>query len=202
LPKDRTDIGLALLKENGHYAGLIRDIPTGLFVALSGNTQSLRGNSNLDQSEPEQLRDQSDSMTRQFEVIQGGEHKNIEVATVRRVFITHGKNHKILEQIKEIVRYGKHEPLVSVERETVSKPVPDKVLEDMRSCQAAVIHVAPEGVISGDRRKVGSADQWQRSDRDWCCDGTIWKKVYLAGRARSDASVQSAGPLRVSLFRR
>ena len=37
---------------------------------------------------------------------------------------------------------------MSVEHETVLKPVPEKVLEDMRSCQAAVIHVAPEGVLA------------------------------------------------------
>lgn len=66
---------------------------------------------------------------------------------VDRVFITHGKNQKILNQVKEIVSYGKFEPVVAQEHETTSKPVPDKVMEDMRSCQAAVIHVGAEGVL-------------------------------------------------------
>jgi len=64
-----------------------------------------------------------------------------------RVFITHGKNTKILDQVKEIVVFGKFEPIVAQERETSAKPVPDKVMDEMRSCHAAVIHVGLEGVL-------------------------------------------------------
>jgi hypothetical protein len=64
-----------------------------------------------------------------------------------RVFITHGKNKKILDQMKEIVSYGGYDPIVSVERESSAKPVPDKVMADMRTCGAAVIHVAIDNVL-------------------------------------------------------
>jgi predicted nucleotide-binding protein len=64
-----------------------------------------------------------------------------------RVFITHGKNTKILEQVKELVVYGKFEAVIAQERETAAKPVPDKVMDEMRSCQAAVIHVGIEGTL-------------------------------------------------------
>lgn len=64
-----------------------------------------------------------------------------------RVFITHGKNNKILGQLKEIVAYGKLEPVVAKERETAAKPVPDKVMDEMRACQAAVIHVGVENFL-------------------------------------------------------
>jgi predicted nucleotide-binding protein len=67
-----------------------------------------------------------------------------DLRTNRRVFITHGKNKKIVNQLKELLTFGDFEPVVSVERESVSKPVPDKVLDDMRSCGAAVIHVGVE----------------------------------------------------------
>lgn len=67
-----------------------------------------------------------------------------DLETNRRVFITHGKNKKIVEQLKELLTYGKFEPVVSVEKESVSQPVPEKVLGDMRSCAAAVIHVGAE----------------------------------------------------------
>ena len=63
-----------------------------------------------------------------------------------RVFITHGRDKGILAQVKEIVAYGKFEPIIAQERETSAKPVPDKVMDDMRSCQAAVIHVAIDEV--------------------------------------------------------
>lgn len=62
-----------------------------------------------------------------------------------RVFITHGNNQQILEQLKELVTYGKFEPVVALEHETAAIPVPQKVMEDMRACRAAVIHVGSEG---------------------------------------------------------
>ncbi len=64
-----------------------------------------------------------------------------------RVFITHGKNTKILTQVKEIVTYGGFEPIVAIERESGAKPVPEKVMADMRTCAAAVIHVAVDAIL-------------------------------------------------------
>jgi predicted nucleotide-binding protein len=40
--------------------------------------------------------------------------------------------------------FGELEAVVSVERQSVSQPVPDKVLGDMRRCSAAIIHVDAE----------------------------------------------------------
>lgn len=73
-----------------------------------------------------------------------------ELSVNRKVFITHGKNRTIVEQLKELLTYGKFEPVVSVERESVSQPVPDKVLGDMRTCAAAVIHVGTERKLRDD----------------------------------------------------
>ncbi len=67
--------------------------------------------------------------------------------TNRRVFISHGKNKKVVAQLKELLTYGDFEPVVSVERETTSKPVPDKVMDDMRSCGAGIIHVGTERTV-------------------------------------------------------
>ncbi len=64
-----------------------------------------------------------------------------------RVFITHGKNLKILEQVKEIVTYGNFEPVVAMEHETMAKPVPEKVMDDMRDCGYAVIHVSVDRIL-------------------------------------------------------
>lgn len=65
----------------------------------------------------------------------------------KRVFITHGKNKKILEQVKDLVAYGKFEPVIAQERETSAKPVPEKVMDEMRGCYAAVIHVGVDEVL-------------------------------------------------------
>jgi predicted nucleotide-binding protein len=39
------------------------------------------------------------------------------------------------------------DPVVSVERQSVSKPVPEKVMDDMRGCGAAIIHVDADRTI-------------------------------------------------------
>jgi predicted nucleotide-binding protein len=69
---------------------------------------------------------------------------DVQPAENRRVFITHGKNRAFVDTIKELLAYGEMDPVVSVEHETVSLPVPDKVINDMRSCGAAIIHVDVE----------------------------------------------------------
>jgi predicted nucleotide-binding protein len=64
------------------------------------------------------------------------------------VFVTHGSDRKIVEQLKGMLEFGEFEPVIAVERETTSKPVPDKVLDEMRSCGAGIIHVGVERVIT------------------------------------------------------
>jgi predicted nucleotide-binding protein len=62
----------------------------------------------------------------------------------RRVFLTHGKNKSFVDPLKKLLEFGELTPVVSVEKQSVSKPVPQKVMEDMRSCGAAIIHVDAE----------------------------------------------------------
>ena len=66
----------------------------------------------------------------------------------RRVFITHGKNRALVDPIKKLLEYGELEPVVSVESQSVSKPVPEKVLDDMRKCGAAIIQVDADEVVT------------------------------------------------------
>jgi predicted nucleotide-binding protein len=63
---------------------------------------------------------------------------------LNRVFITHGKNKAFIAPIKELLSFGQLEAIVSVERESVARPVPDKVMNDMRTCGAAIIHIEDE----------------------------------------------------------
>ncbi|HWJ73146.1 MAG TPA: TIR domain-containing protein [Kaistia sp.] len=65
----------------------------------------------------------------------------------RRVFITHGKDRALVDPIKKLLEYGELEPVVSVERQSVSKPVPEKVMDDMRRCGAAIIHLDADNVV-------------------------------------------------------
>jgi Predicted nucleotide-binding protein containing TIR-like domain len=62
-----------------------------------------------------------------------------------RVFITHRMNKKIVEQVKELVAFGKFAPVVARDRET-AKPSPHDVMDEMRGCDTAVIHVGVDGL--------------------------------------------------------
>src|SRR4029077_16216646 len=53
-----------------------------------------------------------------------------------------------------LLGFGEMIPVVSVEKQSVSKPVPDKVMDDMRSCGAAIIHVDEElKLIDGEAKE-------------------------------------------------
>lgn len=68
----------------------------------------------------------------------------------RKVYVTHGKNRTLVDPIRKLLEYGELIPVVSVERQSVSKPVPEKVMDDMRSCGAAIIHIDVDQHITGD----------------------------------------------------
>jgi hypothetical protein len=68
----------------------------------------------------------------------------------RRVYISHGSNKTIVTQLKSMLEYGEFKPVVSVELESTAKPVPKKVFDDMRSCNAGIIHVARERTITAE----------------------------------------------------
>lgn len=134
------------IKSNGELVGIIQTTKTGLFVAVDAPLLAAVIASAESQTE-EKIEDEAQSGN--------GEHKNAAgvppespalKATPKntRVFITHGKNRDIVQQIKELLVFGKFDPVIAVEHETVSKPVPDKVMDDMRSCFAGVIHVDAE----------------------------------------------------------
>lgn len=61
-----------------------------------------------------------------------------------RVFITHGKNKAFITPIRDLLTFGQLEAVVAVERESVARPVPEKVMNDMRTCGAAIIHIEDE----------------------------------------------------------
>lgn len=66
----------------------------------------------------------------------------------KRVFITHGKDRALVDPIKKLLEFGELEAVVSVDRQSVSKPVPEKVMDDMRGCGAAIIHVDADRTIT------------------------------------------------------
>lgn len=151
LPKDRTSNAVAILKENGNFAGIISNIKTGLFVALDSpkvTTPQNSENETIDDNHDVDIDEQIDTIALNNKQ---RPEKQSETSDNNRVYVSHGKNHKIVAQLKPILAFGKFEPVISIEQETTAKPVPEKVFDDMRSCSAAVIHVDKEAELMDEK---------------------------------------------------
>ncbi|WP_080964250.1 TIR domain-containing protein [Rhodopseudomonas palustris] len=137
IPRDRIDSCLNILIENGKEHRIVRETKTGLFVAVESTSRRHQQNP-LEEDEPE--------ATNVLPIPLDSKAATA-AALNNRVFISHGKNRKILEQLKTVISYGNFEPVVSIDNETASKPIPDKVLDDMRSSAFAVIHIEDEKTL-------------------------------------------------------
>ena len=143
IPMDKTSQVLALIIEGAEALGLITEIKGRKYVELTGTTlkedvlpegenKSIEEKDKIDKKTSDKLQDLSEGKTLKESIAN------------KKVFITHGKNKVLVDPIKKLLHFGELEPIVSVERQSVSQPVPEKVMEDMRSCGAAIIHVEDE----------------------------------------------------------
>lgn len=146
IPKERAEGAADLLRKNGEAVGIIQITRTGPFVALDApappikqpnaiGNQEAPGDEEKLEDPPKKALGSNVSLPREMN------------ASNDRVFITHGKNTRIMEQIKKAVTVGGFVPVVSIQKESTAKGVPEKVMEDMRACSAAVIHVAVDKVL-------------------------------------------------------
>lgn len=142
IPMDRSESVYTLILDNAQSAGLIRDIKNKQFIDLAGSHQPQKPKDqtlDVDEEVPfEEAAKPSSSL------VSRANSPEPTTQTSRRVFITHGKNREFIEPIKKLLGFGELVPVVSVDKQSVSKPVPDKVMDDMRGCGAAIIHVDEE----------------------------------------------------------
>lgn len=61
-----------------------------------------------------------------------------------KVFISHGKNMAMVEQVKDVLDLYDIDYEIAVEEETASIPVPTKVMAAMRRCQAGIVMVTAD----------------------------------------------------------
>ncbi|MBD7923727.1 TIR domain-containing protein [Xanthomonas bonasiae] len=158
VPRIKASEVLARIESSARSVGIIEEIKGKAFVSL----QTI---SSVSTSEQEILEDipfneklSVERVEREYAPYNGlesGKSPSSMMATAiaddarrRRVFITHGKNRELVEPIRKMLEYGEMTPVISVDRQSVSKPVPEKVMDDMRSCGAAIIHVDADRTIT------------------------------------------------------
>jgi predicted nucleotide-binding protein len=150
VPPERLRTSVETIRENGKYAGIIRDTPTGHFVNL--DSPGIPGPATSPRQTEQEIAPILDEQEENGEAtrtprasLTADKRDLIAKPSNNRVFIAHGKQKAIVAQLKELLTFGNFDPFVSVERESTAVPVPEKVFEDMRACGAGVIHVGPEG---------------------------------------------------------
>ena len=145
VPKDRCVDVYGLITTSARAVGFLMTIKNKDFVDLAGTTPPADDQTKGPDNDSASTGDTGDLKT-QEEDVSVSPKPAVLTATApnRRVFITHGKNTSFIEHIKKLLTFGEMTPVVSAEKQTVSKPVPDKVMDDMRGCGAAIIHVDDE----------------------------------------------------------
>lgn len=156
VPLERVELVYDIIRANGRLTNTIQIISGNEYVRLLDSAAIEKPSVPAEPSEPEDISIDTNE-TSDLEIPpELAERMNIskpavpiasalESPAIPRVFISHGKNSKtIIEQLKELLTYGQMEPVISIEKETTAISVPEKVFDDMRSCNASIIHVCPE----------------------------------------------------------
>lgn len=147
VPPDRTSDVFTLIVEGAKTLGLLQDIKGKSYVNLDRGrviSEVTDANHIRDTDSPDEVAD------RAFDEAASDPVKSLHVTPaeteggIKKVFITHGHNKQFVEPIRKLLSFGEMEAVVSVEKQSVSQPVPDKVMNDMRDCGAAIIHVEGE----------------------------------------------------------
>ena len=163
VPKERANKVLNLIKDNGYFAGLITEVKGNPYISIIDDSffqneateelipvnEVLSGTSIL----PDSVVEKGQSLETTIE----SSCDHVCNPDNNKVFISHGKNKEMVENLKELLRFGSFEPVVSIERETTAIPVPDKVFSDMRGCYAGIIHIEEEESLidsAGNQRKT------------------------------------------------
>jgi hypothetical protein len=196
VPRERAEDAFEQIQLTAESVGLLKNIKKRKYVDIAGvvldEVIDDKGAVAEDDRSEETL-DQRDSET------QEEDYSSVDTDTVakvpelearkKRVFITHGKNKSFLEPIKKLLSFGEMESVISVDKQSVSKPVPDKVMADMRGCGAAIIHVDADRVLM-------DADAIEHIILNenvlieiGCCNGTIRAPLHIIGKRRSSTAI-------------
>jgi predicted nucleotide-binding protein len=143
VPADRGEEVFNLIVEGARALGMIVDLKGQGYVDLGKLSEpgADEGKPSVEEAAPAE---REDVTQREPLVSNPGSAAQLKTRSTGRVFITHGRNKEIVAQLKDLLSFGGFTPVVAIEQETVSKPVPDKVLDEMRTCAAAIIHVGTD----------------------------------------------------------
>ncbi len=147
VPKDKTADVLKMIVDGANSVGFIQGIKDKKYVDLMGTAApAASAEEQLEEGEPAAAVITPTASA--IKTLATPAHQD--EARRRKVYLTHGKNRALIEPIKELLKFGELEAVLSVQTQTVSQPVPTKVMAEMRGCGAAIIHVEDERRLKDD----------------------------------------------------
>jgi predicted nucleotide-binding protein len=156
VPSDKTAEVLQLIIEGADAAGFVQGIKDKKYVDLMSTKvpAAAQGGTDNEPDGPEEV-----EIAPALTLVSATKNPPVpssasDAARARKVFITHGKNRELIEPIKKLLKFGELEAVVSVQTQTVSQPVPSKVMAEMRACGAAIIHVEDERKLVDEKGEV------------------------------------------------
>lgn len=161
VPREKAEEVLQRIESSARSVGFVEEIKNKLHVSLQGSAIPQKDEEHKNEEDDDRGGDTGKSKIQEqitpdpkLSSPNVSFPKSTTIATAiadderrRKVFITHGKNRELVDPIKKLLEYGELFPVVSVDRQSVSKPVPEKVMGDMRGCGAAIIHVDADKTI-------------------------------------------------------
>lgn len=146
VPSDRTEYVYELICESAESVGFLTTIKGRQYVDLDGADDLDQSHLSLDSpaEEDQEATNGENILGTRSQSKTAAQGPNASCERARRVYVTHGKNRDFVEPLKKLLSFGELLPVVSIEKQTVSKPLPDKVMDDMRSCSSGIIHVDDE----------------------------------------------------------
>lgn len=149
VPRERGLETIKLITEGSRSLGLVSEIKGKTYLNLSAvsgieTSETDPRTEEGHQARPVHFSQESDVLSSESESASSLKSHIPTAPSNRKVFITHGKNRAFVDPLKRLLQFGELEAVVSVEKQSVSVPVTEKVMQDMRDCSAAIIHVDSE----------------------------------------------------------
>ncbi len=147
IPKEYVEEVNDLLLKNGKLANILRVISGSLFVMLDDVHPSTV--SNNQESVDEFDKEIEDKIEEEgIGESQGGLDKNLsdeKITKPKPIFIAHGKNKTLLEQLKKILEQFKIPYKIAIDEAHSGRPISQKVRELMQECGSAIFIFSSEG---------------------------------------------------------
>lgn len=167
LPKDRAERSVEILKENGTFAGVLRNTKTGLFVAVDNPVVEARSVTEQELDEPtDGIDDGANVVTLEQpgKLTRGPAEQAPTNSGKKQLFVAHGKNRKPLEDLKKILDQFKIPYKVAVDEANKGRPISTKVAETMDECSAGIFIFTKDEQLFRAGKDGAQEEVWRPSE--------------------------------------